>query len=176
MFRRLTALAAVLAFAAGAPAAEPRVQPNKENVVASRLEGTWRPHGALTQRLTGRAVARDGETPAGIVRFQSKPGVAATIPATYQRFLADKTIFMAGRMTRRGTPHPFILITMHGNPHLVYFRERDGDPMGDTESFNLVLAVAKDRDRDLLFLGGDFNNQPFRALERQADAPDPETR
>jgi len=176
MFRWLTAVAAILAFGAGAPAAELRVQPNKENVVASRLEGTWRPHGALTQRLTGRPVARDGETPAGIVRFQSKRGVAATIPAKYQRFLAGKTIFMAGRMTWRGKLHPFIVTTVHGNPHVVYFRERDGDPMGDAESFNLVLAVAKDRDRDLLFLGGDFNNQPFRALERQTDAPDPEIR
>ena len=75
-------------------------------------------------------------------------------------------------MTARGTVHPFLLIAVHGNPHVLYFRERDGDPMGDGESFNLVLAPAREPASDLLFIGGDFNNQPFAAYDRQADAPE----
>jgi hypothetical protein len=69
-------------------------------------------------------------------------------------------------MKRNKTVHAFILIEMKGNPHVVYFRERDGDPLGDAESFNVMLAVAKDKPSDLLFIGGDFNNQPFTAYER----------
>ena len=90
MFRRLTALVAVLAFGAAVPAAELRVQPNKENVVASRLEGTWRPHGALTQRLTGRPQRKDGESPTGVLRFHSDPAVAARFPERYRKHLADE--------------------------------------------------------------------------------------
>ena len=55
----------------------------------------------------------------------------------------------------------------HGNPYVFYFREKNGDPMGDGESFNLVIAPAKDRMKDMLFIGGDFNNQPFVAFGRQ---------
>ena len=38
--------------------------------------------------------------------------------------------------------------------------------MGDAESFNLILAPAKDKANDLLFIGGDFNNEPFVAYQR----------
>jgi hypothetical protein len=41
-----------------------------------------------------------------------------------------------------------------------------GDPLGDAESFNVMLAVARDGTNDLLFIGGDFNNQPFAAYRR----------
>jgi len=44
--------------------------------------------------------------------------------------------------------------------------------MGDAESFNVMLAPARDRRNDLLFIGGDFNNQPFAAFERvERNAP-----
>ena len=33
-----------------------------------------------------------------------------------------------------------------------------------------MLAVAEKTSNDLLFVGGDFNNQPFYALERAGDA------
>ncbi len=70
-------------------------------------------------------------------------------------------------MTRWGKDYPFILIELFGNPHIVYFREREGDPMGDTESFNVMPASAKDKPNDLLFIGGDFSREPFAAYERK---------
>ena len=151
--------------------AELRVQPNKENVVASRLAGAWRRHPALTQRLRGLADPPRGETPGAPLTFRSEPAVAARVPERYHKFLAGKPIFMAGTLTLRGKDHPFLLIELHGNPHVVYFRERDGNPMGDAESFNLMLSPAKDRAKDLLFIGGDFNNQPFDAYERRPAEP-----
>ena len=140
------------------------VKPDKENVVASRLCGKWGVEPKLSQRLT--AGAPDRESPAGDIEFASDSAVAGKLPGKYLEFLKDKRIYMAGTMKLAGKEQPFILIEHSGNPHVVWFRERDGDPMGDAESFNLVVAVAKNPIDDLLFIGGDFNNQPFRALER----------
>ncbi|HUT34484.1 MAG TPA: hypothetical protein VNE39_13440 [Planctomycetota bacterium] len=140
------------------------VKPDKENVVASRLCGKWVVEPKLSQRLTAGVV--DRESPSGKIEFASDPAVAGKLPEKYLEFLKDKRIYMAGTMKSREKDCPFILIEHCGNPHVVWFRERDGDPMGDAESFNVILAVAKNPIDDLLFIGGDFNNQPFRALER----------
>jgi len=145
------------------------VQPDKENVVASRLAGRWGLEGDLTKRLTGQMPSR---TALGMgFEFVPDAAVAAKVPAKYAKFLKDKPIYLAGHMWRyrmsvREKKFPFILISHRGNPHVVYFRERGGDPMGDAESFNVMLAVAKDKGKDLLFVGGDFNNQPFSAYHR----------
>ncbi|MBN1418787.1 MAG: hypothetical protein JXP34_08415 [Planctomycetes bacterium] len=147
-----------------------RVSPDKENVVASRLEGDWQLDAALNKRLTGsEGPRRGGEANPAAIAFKSDPSVTAKIPAKYEEALSQKRIYMAGILTfRRGGPkeHVFILIEHRGNPHIIWFRERDGDPLGDAESFNVMLAAAKERRNDLLFIGGDFNNQPFDAYAR----------
>jgi hypothetical protein len=150
--------------------AELAVEPDKENVVASRLEGVWRPEAALTKRLTGREQPRGEGVRPGAIAFRADPEVVRKIPKKYEPFLGKRRIFMAGVMVRGDKPTPFVLIENSGNPHLVYFRERDGDPLGDAESFNLILAPAEDKQKDLLFIGGDFNNQPFYAYERVPEA------
>ena len=134
------------------------VQPDKENVVASRLEGPWEPDAELTLRLGGRAV--------GKLTFTNNAVVATRIPAKYETFFKGRQVYMAGTMSGRGKEYPFVLIEHKGNPHIVFFRERDDDPFGDAESFNVMLAVGKDKPDDLLFVGGDFNNQPFSAYRR----------
>jgi hypothetical protein len=141
-----------------------KVTPNKENVVASRLEGKWVVEPKLTQRLYGQP--RASSPPGDEVEFISDPAVAEKVPEKYEKALKGRPIYMAGTMKVKGAAHPFILVEMNGNPHLVYFREKDGDPMGDGESFILMLAVAKNRADDLLLTGGDFNNQAFSAFER----------
>ena len=140
------------------------VKPDKENVVASRLCGKWVVEAKLSQRLTAGVV--DRESPSGNIEFASDSAVAGKLPEKYLKFLKDNRIYMAGTMKVAGKEQPFVLIEHCGNPHVVWFRERDGDPMGDAESFNVMLAPAKNPTDDLLFIGGDFNNQPFRALER----------
>lgn len=142
-----------------------KVQADKENVTASRLAGNWILHTDLTTRL-------EGKKPEAKVKykFTSDDNVAPTVPEKYGKFLKDLTIYMSGWMeiTRgeKTEKYPFILVNLKGNPHVVYFRPREGDAMGDGESFNLMLAPAKAKPNDLLFIGGDFNNQPFRAYER----------
>ena len=144
-----------------------KVQADKENVVASRLEGTWTLHADLTKRLTGEKSDSAG------YQFTKDDDVAAAVPDKFEKILKDMTIYMSGKMkVTRGKneeTYPFVLVSYKGNPRVIYFREGDGQPMGNAESLNVMLAQAKDKANDLLFVGGDFNNQPFRAFERVKD-------
>lgn len=139
--------------------AELKVESDKDNVVASRIEGAWEPDEALTQRVEGTSL--------GALIFKSDAEIVKLIPAKYDEFLKDKRIYLAGRMTLKQEEHPFILIEHKGNPHVVYFLTRGDEPLGNAEFFNVMLVVAKDTTKDLLFIGGDFNNQPFSAYQRR---------
>ncbi|MCE9615368.1 MAG: hypothetical protein K8T26_13940 [Lentisphaerae bacterium] len=136
------------------------VKTETENLVGSRLIGTWKTHVSLSERLQGHASREE------TVVFVEDKAVAGRVPDVYAKILKQKPVYLAGMMTRNGNAHPFLLTEWNGNPYLFYFSEKNGDPMGDSESFNLVIAVAKDKGMDLLFIGGDFNNQPFSAFER----------
>jgi hypothetical protein len=166
---KLSLTLASIVFAANAgTAAELSVEADKENVVSSRLEGDWQLHGALTQRLTGEAKSRPGS-----LSFTSDPSVAGKIPDKYAKVFAERTmkIYLAGYVNFDGKNHPFVVTNVHGNPHVLFWLERDGDPFGNGESFIVMLTVAKDKQHDLLFVGGDFNNQPFSAFERVKAEP-----
>jgi hypothetical protein len=156
----ITAVVAVVGAFSLVALAGVEVKPEKENVVASRMVGTWMTHADLSARLNGNAAREE------TIVFAEDASIADKVPETYSEFLKTKQVYLAGVMTRNEKAYPFILTEYNGNPYLIYFRERNGDPMGDGESFNLVIAPAKDRQKDLLFIGGDFNNQPFSAFER----------
>ncbi|MHC4644490.1 MAG: hypothetical protein ACYTBJ_03235 [Planctomycetota bacterium] len=162
----LVTLTALLSICFAMKPARFKVKNEKQNVVSGRLEGKWQPHVPLTKRLLGDVFQPSASTP-DCISFRTEQSVVQTIPEKYDEFLKDTTIYMAGMMTRHNKDYPFILIELFGNPHIVYFRERDGDPMGDAESFNVMLASAKDKTNDLLFIGGDFSNEPFEAYERK---------
>jgi len=138
--------------------AQLQVQADKDNVVASKLDGLWEPDVELTKRLSGTA--------SGKITFKSDAAVAAKVPAKHEQSLKGKQVYMAGVMTLEEKEYPFVLIQHKGNPHVVFFQGRDGDPLGDAESFIVMLAAGKAKQEDLLFIGGDFNNQPFSAYRR----------
>jgi len=147
--------------------AELKVTEDKENVVASRLIGSWEMNPELTERLRGATAPMGGESLRSRTKiFKSDSSIVKNIPERFAGFLSEKQIYLAGIMSASGVDYPFILIENAGNPHLVYFRERNGNPMGDAESFNLFVVPAKETKNDLLFIGGDFNNQPFDAYHR----------
>ena len=102
----------------------------------------------------------------GSIAFRSNPAVTKKLPAEFAEMLGAKQVFMAGEMIQNQEQHVFILIEYNGNPTVIYFRERDGTPMGDSESFSLMLAPAKQEQNDLILIGGDFNNQAFQAFQR----------
>lgn len=169
MNRHLLLPPIVLLLAQLANAADLKVQPDKENVVASRLEGNWTASAKLTERLTGKASAAIAP-----ISFKSDPSIAAKVPEEYAKFFAERRmqVYLAGYAHFRGKNHPFVLTQLRGNPHVFFWMEKDDDPFGNGTSFNVMLAVAKDRQDDLLFIGGDFNNQSFSALERTKARPD----
>ncbi len=148
-----------------APAERPQdPRAAEQNVVASRLAGSWKLEPTLTERLTGRATAADAIVVVADAEVEKKIPAKFWEAAKKEGFTLE--VRMAGYIEMRGAKFPFILSAIHGNPHLFYFRERAGDPFGDSESFNLALVPAKEQKNDLLFIGGDFNNQPFRAFAR----------
>ena len=60
---------------------------------------------------------------------------------------------------------PFFLSTLSGNPRLVY--NIWGDELQEEESSNIMMARADgDPTEDMLFIGGDLNNNGFLAWKR----------
>ncbi len=126
---------------------------NKENVVASAIEGKWK------------------STKKGYrYTFIPDSTVLKNISKKWFEYLKDKTIYYAGyysdKKRRQQKKYPFILIGLNGNPHLVYFREMYNDPVGDAESFNLFIVKGKTKDEDILYVGGDFNSGALRPYVR----------
>ncbi len=156
----ITLLAAGLLSLAAGPIGGLAVEENPENVAASRMEGDWITDAALTERLRGKAGKERR------LSFRSDPAVAGRVPGKYEEFFAGRAISMAGTMTVGDDEYPFVLTEVNGNPHVLFFRERGGDPMGDAESFILMYAKARDPANDILFTGGDFNNEPHTAYRR----------
>lgn len=143
----------------GAPADSVAVAYDNDNVVANRLAGKWELDRTLSSRLQ--------KTDRGIdaLEFSVDEKAVAKIPDDYKKLFQGKSTYLAGMMGLRGKQYPFILIELHGNPHLVWFQERGG------EWVKLFIAVAEDRNNDLMFLGGNFSNQPFCAFHREGQKP-----
>ena len=136
---------------------EIKTEKEDENVIGSRLIGKWKTHASLSERLRGET----NEVPT--VVFVEDKTVAAKVPDRYAEALKQKPVYLAGMMTINGEVHPFILTEYNGNPCVFYFN-RHGDPSHGS-LFKLVIAPAKDKAKDLLFIGGDCN-EPFCAFER----------
>lgn len=153
---------------------------SKQNVVSSKLIGSWKldlhtstllakneEHDQLDLRDKKQKKERDKQPISEIqIEFSLDTTIIATIPDQYNTFLENKTIYGAGIMTMKDQKFPYILVEHFGNMQIVWFRERDGKAMGDSESFIVTIATAKDKLNDILYLGGDFNNQPFKAFKR----------
>jgi hypothetical protein len=161
----------VLSLALGASllhADELKLTKDKDNVVSSRLAGNWTIEADLNQRLTGEAVVKGGENSMQRVTFHAHDSVFDRLPEKYEEFLVKEksAVFMAGWMIFGEQKCPFFLVQQKGNPHILFFLKEGQDVFGNGESFNVMMAVAKDTKNDLLFIGGDFNNQPFNAYKR----------
>jgi hypothetical protein len=135
------------------------VRPDPQNVVASSLLGSWKRDAALQQRLGNKTGVEQLE-------FRDDATIVAKVPEAIAAKLRVHRIYLAGVMVLRGKEQPFLLTELAGNPTVVWFRERGGDPLGDAESFTVMLARAEAKPEDLLFVGGDFNNQSFSAYTR----------
>lgn len=167
-------------YEASAQNAELNYHYNKNNVVASKLIGIWKidvhqsnmlakaeEHEALDLRDKKQKKEKEKVQISDMsVEFKLDSTIIQTLPTKYNAFLKDKSIYLAGTLTLKDKKMPFILIENEGNMQVIWFRERAGIPSGDSESFIVTIASAKDKMNDLLFIGGDFNNQAFKAFKR----------
>jgi len=143
---------------------------NKDNVVANLLEGAW----VVDTEALG--VQRSG----GKMIFTRDPaGIPQRVFDDFGRHSEEPlTVYAVGMLTfvsddGRETKVPYFLTTINGNPNVVWFRERGGDPFGDSERL-IVMAFRTNNDapagpNDRLFIGGDFNNQAMTPFVRQAE-------
>ncbi len=142
--------------------AQLKVESDKLNVVANYLEGDWKPIPDLSKRLMGHE--RGGPEK---LSFQSEPRVLQRLPATLAEKLKNERIYFAGYMRHDDKKEfPFFLLTHHGNPYIVYFIPKGDDHFSNAESFNVFVAVAKERENDILLLGSESIPRPFAAYER----------
>lgn len=131
------------------------------NVTASRLIGTWQLNSPISERLLGRTPKKSDT-----VTFIADTSVQRAIPLVQFKKLKGKKIYLSGYLTFENSRHPFLLVETDGNTRLLYFRDKQGVKNGDGESFLLFIAVSKNKQKDLLFAGGDFNNESFSCFER----------
>lgn len=126
---------------------------NEQNVISSAIDGVWK-----SDKLEMKLV------------FKKDTTVLGLLPQYQHKYFSDYVVFHAGYLTmqREGKEkiYPFILIVKNGNPNIQYFRERRGVPYGDAENFNLFVAKGKTRNEDRLFIGGDYNYEPFYEFVR----------
>lgn len=151
-----------------------RLRPNNENVVASELIGEWLSVKWLSTTLGGQS-DHAGEGPiifrenavaqqrniAFLSRTHEQLSQSALRADDRSMLEAIRTVYLAGEVSFMGEHYDFALISANGNPHLVFY-----DRKGDLEFENVMLARDIEEDDDILFMGGDMNNQSFGAYRR----------
>jgi len=133
-----------------------------KNLVGAHLAGTWTMKEDVTAMLAGPGGGQLGVT----MTFREDSSVTGKVTGEAAEFIKKQGVFMSGIMTKSDGDFPFVLTQVAGSPYVFWFRERKGNPMGDSESFFVSVAVGGSQDKDLLFIGGDFDNQAFSAYGR----------
>jgi hypothetical protein len=141
------------------------------NLVASRLFGTWQMQNELTSTLTDHIPAGNNEI---IWEFSEDESVAPLFGG-----LGDKAgcYFTQGQVNFRakmeeGTlkegSSPFILVSQNGNSVLIVDESGQYSNTGSIEfhPLNVTIGRAADPSNDILFIGGDNNNQGLAAYKR----------
>jgi RNA polymerase sigma factor (sigma-70 family) len=134
------------------------VTSSPQNVVGSRLIGSWETDGEVNKKLgLASAVSAPGQPSKITLTFTSDPAVARHVPDGYRTLFADRRVYLAGRMTvanSTGAPaeYRFLLSEHQGNATLVYFVPRNGDEWSCEETATVMLAPGAEQEKDLLFL------------------------
>lgn len=144
--------------------------PGSRNVVSTQLEGSWVVDDELTERLWPDFVWKSSNV---TYKFENSSEVLDMIPEENCKFFhntaTESPIYMAGFFSYRKNEEPWttfhmVLTTYRGNPTIVPWSYNSSTRV--PESFNVMLARSSDESQDMLFVGGDINNQPFSAWKR----------
>lgn len=164
MNKLLYAAAGVLCVSAVLVQGPFQLKPDKDNVVASRLEGVWILDEMETHRIGGSKDVRG-------YAFVRDEKIASKIPERHKELLADD-LYLCGTVQVGTVTSPFVLTTAHGNPRVIVFHEVAGDAFGRVEAFNVMLCPAMERNKDMLYVGGEKNDRPFACFVRKNLAPE----
>ena len=131
--------------------------------VAEQICGVWRLDSDLTEKVNGK------RRELGDFVVSSDPAVASVIPDRVKTVIPhwESALLMTGHVEFLGKKHPCCIVAIRGAIHLVYFRPKGLDPLGDSESRYLVLVWGTTPADDVLFIGGDFANKKFSAFKRR---------
>ncbi len=145
---------------------------DENNIVASGLIGKWTVDKDLAAKM--------GLTEIYIATIEFSESDAAVESFHSLLRLKEKCAYLAGQMVFETSgiqeegvltiKSPFMLITRSGNP-TVFFDERgfDGEPGDQVRKAHplfVMLAKGETSDKDILFIGGDNNNQPLTPFVR----------
>jgi len=126
----------------------------------ARFAGKWKIDTSLTERIGGRASQSSFE-------IRKDSSILEKLPKDQLVKVKEGGVFGAGLLIRGEKSSPFVLSQAGGVLMLVYFRDRDGEPLADSESMFFAQVIGSKRDKDMLFLGGDSEAEAFRAYVRQ---------
>lgn len=145
-----------------APAQTLKVEPDPENIFHKRLEGEWQLVPEMSKKLGGGG--RRMTTFKVDLTVLTTPNKFSKIPEKLEEYLKKERIYLAGHFNGE---YPFLLTSYKGVPFLFYFLPKGANIFGNPESFHLFIAVGRERENDLLFIGGDRAEEAFSVYERR---------
>lgn len=155
------AAASLVALTTVALAFELVMKADPENVVATRITGTWKLEPTLTKRFDPDNSAKAPST----MTFTDNPGVLAGLQADSARF-KNRTIFASGIVNVDGTTHTYILSNRSGNMYVTWYTAVEENATSNPVEKTVNIAVARDQARDILVLGGPGVRDASAAYER----------
>lgn len=158
----LGAISAIAVLAGMALAFQSSASPADDNLIAARLEGRW----VLDATITDRLEAPRGFQPPRGFEFTQDDMVMKQLLVVYPRF-ATEAIYMSGTAHIGAEKHWFVLTNDKGNNHLVLFTATKDGPVGQPHYYNISMVCARDRMKDLLFIGGDVARESAAAYCRK---------
>lgn len=144
--------------------------PNTQNITAELLVGRWKPDLPLGERMQISQSSYEKWFQVETFTFTNESGFAKVFPGV------GKCAYLAGLFSIRWKDgrtdrSPYILVQENGNP-MIYFDEkfeRDGggvDRISDLHRGYKMVGKGGTRSGDILFVGGDHNNQPLFPMLR----------
>ena len=159
----LLAALSVASVTAVALAFELVIKADPLNVVAAKVAGSWTMDVALTHRL-------DPDHPTNTMTslvFMDNPAAIGYLQSGSDRF-KDLRIYAAGALQIDGanSTHPYLVYSENGNMKVFWCTPRADDPIGVSVTKTLQIAVAKDKNQDVMILGGDTRGDTSAAYTR----------
>lgn len=147
--------------------AELRVVDEPQDYLAQRLEGTWLLDEGISDALSSRKEPR-------LIRFQKDPEALNKILKKHHPSLEEHKIAAAGFAYAPGEGEEmsqavFLLVDIDGDPLLLFFYDSPTESMGEAESAFIHLITGSRPEKDLFFLGTEYEDSAFLGFRRKSE-------